>query len=231
VLARTVAVIVPVLNEERALPTLLTKLQALNGRAEIIFVDGGSTDATAQQLEQASLKQPIKWIAAPRGRAKQMNAGAAATNADTLLFLHADTTLPANALNLVDQAVSRGAVGGCFKVHIASPHFRLKLAAHIINLRSRLIASATGDQAIFVTRRAFDQLGGFRSELCEDLDLVQRLGAMGQFALVDACVQTSARRWEKNGINRTIALMWALRVGFHLGISPSTLRRFYNEPR
>ena len=102
------------------------------------------------------------------------------------------------------------------------------MAARLINLRSRLLPSATGDQAIFCTRSAFDAVGGFREiELCEDLDFVQRLSRHGRFALVDATVATSARRWQQNGINRTIALMWTLRLGYHLGVAPNMLARFY----
>jgi rSAM/selenodomain-associated transferase 2 len=225
-----VALVVPVLNEARLVEELACSLDALAHRAEVVVVDGGSTDGTRDQL--ASRARSFRVIDAPRGRARQMNVGARATSAPVLLFLHADTRLPDGAVELACDAVARGAVGGCFKLRIASADLRLKLAAHIINARSRFIHSATGDQAIFARRSTFEQLGGFRDlELCEDLDLTRRLRALGPIALVDAAVETSARRWERGGVSRTIALMWALRLSYHLGIDPSKLRRLYEDVR
>ncbi|MDB4965047.1 MAG: glycosyl transferase family 2, partial [Myxococcales bacterium] len=162
----------------------------------------------------------------------QMNAGARATAAPLLLFLHADTRLPACAFDAAERAIADGAVGGCFRVRIASADPRLKLASGIINLRSRLMASASGDQAIFVRRDVFVRIGGFREvALCEDLDLVRRVAKEGRFVLADGEVATSARRWRKYGVTRTIALMWALRLGYHLGVDPARLARFYADAR
>jgi rSAM/selenodomain-associated transferase 2 len=223
-----VAVIVPVLDELAQLPVLAAELERLSARAEVVVVDGGSTDGTRPALDRLG----VTVVDAPRGRARQMNAGARATSAPILVFLHADTRLPDGALDAVAAAIDAGAAGGCFRVRIDSPDPRLLLAARIINLRSRLWASATGDQAIFARRDLFDRLGGYRElQLCEDLDRVGRLRRHGRFVLADGEVATSARRWHGNGVLRTIALMWTLRLGYHLGVSPNRLARWYRDAR
>ena len=225
-----VALIVPVLDEARLLPSLSETLPRLARAAELVVVDGGSQDGSRDALLQLARAHDFRLLDAPRGRAAQMNAGAAATRAPVLLFLHADTRLPPDAIASAARAVAAGAVGGCFKLRITSDDPRLRLAAQLINLRSRLVPSATGDQAIFVARAAFDELAGFAAlPLCEDLDLVGRLRGLGRFALVDHTVETSARRWEAHGVARTIALMWALRLGYHLGVDPRTLHRLYGH--
>ena len=224
-----VAVIVPVLDELAELPALGGELARWQrAGAEVIVVDGGSTDGTRDALA----KLDVRVVDAPRGRARQMNAGARATSAPILLFLHADTRLPDGALDAIAAAIDGGAGGGCFRVRIDSRDRRLALAAAIINMRSRLIASATGDQAIFVRRDLFERLGGYRElALCEDLDLVGRLRRQARFALADGAVVTSARRWHGHGVVRTIALMWTLRLGYHLGVSPNRLARWYRDAR
>ncbi len=222
------AIIVPVLDELRQLPALAVQLRRLAADAEIAVVDGGSSDGTREALTALG----VAVVDAPRGRAQQMNAGARATRAPILLFLHADTRLPDGALAAVAAAIDAGAAGGCFRLRIDSRDPRLALAAHIINLRSRLLPSASGDQAIFVRRDLFDRLGGYRElALCEDLDLVARLRRHGRFVLADGEVATSARRWHAHGVTRTIALMWTLRLGYHLGVSPRLLARWYAHAR
>jgi rSAM/selenodomain-associated transferase 2 len=217
-----VSVIVPVLNEARVASALAERLRGLDA----IAVDGGSADGTRAQLEAHG----VRVIDAPRGRAQQMNAGARASSGDVFLFLHADTQLPQYAVDAAETAVRRGAVGGCFRLRIDSRDLRLRLAARIITWRSLLMPSASGDQAIFVARHAFLQLGGYREmDLCEDLDFVERLSRLGRFVCVGEYASTSARRWERNGISRTIALMWALRLGWHLGVPPATLGRLYRQ--
>jgi rSAM/selenodomain-associated transferase 2 len=223
------ALVVPVLNELHALSDVVAQLRAFGG-CEAVVVDGGSDDGTRERLGELASAGMVRVLDAARGRARQMNAGARATSAPALVFLHADTRLPSSAPESVARALAGGAVGGCFRLRIVSADWRLRLGAALINLRSRLMASAPGDQAIFVCRSAFDRIGGFRElALCEDLDLVGRLSALGRFQLLDAVVETSARRWEKNGVARTIALMWAIRIGYHLGVSPGRLGRLYGH--
>jgi len=222
-----VAVIVPVLDEIAAVPALVRGLAALDG-AEVLVVDGGSRDGTRAALAAHDLRV----LDAPRGRAAQMNAGARATAAPILLFLHADTRLPDGALAAVAAAIDTGAAGGCFRVRFDSPDPRLALAAGIINWRARRLASASGDQALFVRRDLFDALGGFAPlPLMEDLDLVARLRRAGRFVVADGVAVTSARRWHTHGVMRTIALMWTLRLGYHLGVSPALLARWYRDAR
>jgi rSAM/selenodomain-associated transferase 2 len=223
-----VAVVVPVLDEARLLGSLVPALDQLAGQAEVVVVDGGSRDGTREALAQGR----FRLIDAPRGRAVQMNAGARATSAPVLLFLHADTRLPPAGLAAITGAIDGGAVAGCFQLRIDSRDPRLRLASSIINLRSRLLPSASGDQGLFVRRDVFDAIGGYRPlALCEDLDLVARLAPRGRFACLNQTIETSARRWQRNGVNRTIALMWALRLGYHLGVDPATLQRLYGEAR
>ncbi|MEO6954022.1 MAG: TIGR04283 family arsenosugar biosynthesis glycosyltransferase [Polyangia bacterium] len=222
----SVALVVPVWNERDLLDSLCATIDRAKETCEVLVVDGGSTDGTCEALRERG----IRVLEAPRGRANQMNAGAAATTASTLLFLHADTRLPDGASAAVADAIEAGATAGCFKLHIESPDPRLRAAAAIINLRSRYLRSATGDQALFVRRDVFEQIGGYREvPLCEDLDLVRRLRGLGPFTQVDAVVCTSARRWERGGVARTIGLMWTLRLAWHLGIAPSFLQHFYRS--
>jgi rSAM/selenodomain-associated transferase 2 len=230
-----VALIVPVLDEARRAAALADELGRLAARAEVVIVDGGSRDGTPAELARALANSGgprPQLLHAARGRAAQMNAGARATLAPILLFLHADTRLPPRALDDVERAVAGGADAGCFRVRIESRDPRLKLAARIINLRSRLLPSATGDQAIFVRRELFERLGGYRElPLFEDMDLVARLGRAGRFVCLGGEVATSARRWQQHGVNRTIALMWTLRLLWHLGADPAALARWYRDAR
>lgn len=224
------AVVVPIRNEACAAPQLATRLGEALRHGEVVIVDGESEDQCGAALRQ--LAPGVRVIGARRGRARQMNAGAAATTAPILLFLHADTVLPAGAYAGIARAVAAGAGFGCFPVHIDSDDRRLQLASRIINLRSQLLCSATGDQAIWVRRDLFTAVGGFPEiDLCEDLALMRRLCGRAPFRLLDAPVTTSARRWQQGGVLRTIALMWTIRCGFHLGVDPNLLARFYAEVR
>jgi rSAM/selenodomain-associated transferase 2 len=222
------SVIVPVLNEET---TLAATLESARGAAvrEIIVVDGGSTDGT---VELARRHADLVCTAA-RGRAAQMNAGAAAAGGDVLLFLHADTLLPP----AFDAAVLGGladplAVGGRFDLHLVPGSPLLWLTAELINLRSRLTRCATGDQAIFVRRRVFEEMGGFPAlPLMEDVAFTTALKRRGRIACLHHRVRTSSRRWVRNGVVRTILLMWSLRLLFFLGVSPERLHAMYADTR
>ncbi|MBA3597285.1 MAG: TIGR04283 family arsenosugar biosynthesis glycosyltransferase [Methylibium sp.] len=223
------AIVMPVLDEAAVLPQALTRLQALRARGtEVIVADGGSQDASA------ALAQPLAdtVLAAPRGRARQMNGGAAAASSrdagDALLFLHADTLLPEATHELVAEALRRHAWGR-FDVHIEGRSPALRLVAALMNLRSRWSGMATGDQAIFMRRDAFDAVGGFPDQpLMEDIELSSRLKRrFGRPACLRATVSTSGRRWEQRGVWRTIALMWRLRLAYWLGTKPERLAEAY----
>jgi rSAM/selenodomain-associated transferase 2 len=220
------SIIVPALDEEAGIEPALRALSALRARgAEVIVVDGGSRDRTV------ALAQPLcdRLVTAPRGRAAQMNAGAGAAHGDVLLFLHADTRLPADADRLVLEGLARsGRPWGRHDVRIDGRHPLFPLIAAMMNLRSRLTGIATGDQAIFVAKTAFAAIGGFPDiALMEDIVLSRRLKRLGRPLCLTARVSTSARRWEKHGIVRTILTMWRLRLAFFLGAEPAKLAASY----
>ncbi len=221
----TLSIVIPVLNEADGIVAALRALAPLRSRgAEVIVVDGGSHDATVV------LARPLadQVLAAAAGRARQMNAGAASAQADMLLFLHADTQLPDGADHLVRRALVAGAPWGRFDVRISGRPFMLRVVAALMNLRSRWTGIATGDQAIFVTRAAFVQAGGFPDQpLMEDVEIARRLCAFGRPACLRTCVTTSGRRWETRGIWRTIFLMWRLRWRYWRGAPAQTLAEAY----
>jgi rSAM/selenodomain-associated transferase 2 len=222
------SIVIPALNEAAGLEATLQALQPLRLRGvELVLADGGSSDATP------TLAQP--WVDAvvdaPRGRALQMNAGAARARADVLLFLHADTRLPPLADVLVLQAVQRSDQGACwgrFDVRIEGRPWMLRVVAALMNLRSRASGIATGDQAIFITREAFERVGGFPEQpLMEDIEISRRLKRLGRPACLRTRVCTSGRRWEQRGVWRTIVLMWRLRWRYWRGESPARLAEAY----
>lgn len=218
-------IVVPALNEAAGIAATLQALAPLRARGvELLLADGGSSDGTADRA--------APWVdavvQAPRGRALQMNAGAARARADVLLFLHADTRLPAGADGLVLQALAAGACWGRFDVQIDGRPWMLRVVAALMNLRSRATGIATGDQAIFSTRAAFAQVGGFPVQpLMEDIELSRRLKRIAPPACLRARVLTSGRRWEQHGVWRTIFLMWRLRWRYWRGASPDSLARAY----
>ncbi|KAB2308268.1 glycosyltransferase [Betaproteobacteria bacterium SCN2] len=221
------SIVMPALNEAQHISAPLQALQAFRKEAvEIIVADGGSEDGTAAVA--AALADKV--IAAPRGRAPQMNAGAAVAAGDALLFLHADTRLPGNACTLIAQALQHNDWGR-FNVSIEGRSRWLPLVAGMMNLRSRLSGIATGDQAMFVTRAAFDAVGGFPEQpLMEDIELSRRLKRIGKPACLRETVSTSGRRWDRDGAWRTILLMWRLRFDYWRGEPASRLaQRYYPD--
>jgi rSAM/selenodomain-associated transferase 2 len=225
--AMTLSVVVPTLDEERNLPATLRAARQ-PGADELIVVDGGSRDGTLAVA--AALADRV--LVAPRGRARQMNAGASAARGDVLLFVHADTCLPAGYPGAVRRALAAGAVGGRFDVRLDAPGLAYRAIGTLINLRSRLTRVATGDQAIFVRRSVFERLGGFPPvPLMEDVALARALKRTGRVACLGETVVTSARRWQQHGVLRTVLLMWALRLAYYAGVPPSRLARGYDDAR
>jgi rSAM/selenodomain-associated transferase 2 len=220
------AIIVPVLDEAAIIVGALQALAPLRNRgAELIVVDGGSRDATAE-LAAAHADRVIRTA---RGRAAQMNAGARVARADALLFLHADTRLPQDADRLVLCALANNEWGR-FDVRIEGRSPLLAVIARLINWRSRLTGIATGDQAMFVARRVFAEVGGFPEiPLMEDIALSRRLKRIARPACLNAQVATSGRRWERGGVLRTMLLMWRLRLAFFFGADPAALAKRYGH--
>ncbi|MBI4487582.1 MAG: TIGR04283 family arsenosugar biosynthesis glycosyltransferase [Deltaproteobacteria bacterium] len=196
---------------------------------EIIVVDGGSTDKT----RDIAAKERVMIVTSPRGRARQMNHGARLACGDVFLFLHADSRLPLSATSDILSALEDPrCVGGRFDVRLDDERWMFWLIGNLISLRSRLTQVATGDQAIFVRRRVFEEIGGFLDiPLMEDIAFSRMLKKKGRVACLKSRVVTSARRWEIEGIWRTILKMWLLRLLFLAGVSPFRLRRFYGDAR
>jgi rSAM/selenodomain-associated transferase 2 len=219
------SIVVPALDEAGGIVATLSALQPLRERgAEVIVVDGGSRDGTAA----LAAAHADAVIVSPRGRARQMNAGAAAAHGENLLFLHADTRLPERADALIIRALDAGSAWGRFDVIIEGRPAMLKVVAWMMNRRSRWTGIATGDQAIFVRRSVFDALGGFPDQpLMEDIELSRRLCRIGPPACLRERVSTSGRRWEARGVWRTIFLMWRLRWRYWRGESPAALAQAY----
>jgi rSAM/selenodomain-associated transferase 2 len=218
----TLAIVMPVLNEAPRLAAALQALQPLRTRGvQLIVVDGGSSDDSVAVAQSGA----DTVLSAPRGRGAQMNVGALASTAELLIFLHADTQLPDQADALVRRALRpRRAAWGRFDVHIDSAVSLLRVVGWAMNLRSRWTGIATGDQAIFVKREVFVQLGGFADQpLMEDIDLCTRLKQHSPPVCLSQQVITSGRRWERHGPWRTIWLMWRLRAAYFFGADPAQL--------
>jgi rSAM/selenodomain-associated transferase 2 len=226
----SLSIIMPALDEAEVIVAALTALQPLRARgSEVIVVDGGSSDDTA------ALARPLADVvlSAPRGRALQMNAGAAAATREILLFLHADCRPPESADRLIVEGLRRARTGwGRFDVQIAGLHPLLRAVESLMNARSRLTGIATGDQGLFVTRTLFDAAGGFPEiPLMEDVEFTRRLKRYGPPLCLRHRVTVSARRWEKHGVARTILLMWRLRLAYWAGRDPAALAAQYAPHR
>ncbi|ERL55820.1 Glycosyl transferase, family 2 [Psychrobacter aquaticus CMS 56] len=230
------SIIIPLLNEADNLPQLIAHVTTLQpAPQQVILVDGGSMDGSvtiAENLLKASLEtaqSAIDWqvVESAAGRARQMNTGAKLATGDVLLFLHADTQLPMDAINEVQEAMLQYDWGR-FDVRLDSPHPLLKIVGIMINKRSRLVSIATGDQAIFIKKSVFERLGGYPDQpLMEDIELCKRLKKIARPACLHSKVTTSARRWQQHGNFRTIFLMWHLRFDYWRGVAPDVLKQRY----
>jgi rSAM/selenodomain-associated transferase 2 len=221
-----ISIIIPALNEETALSQNLPKLQIYRERGhEIILVDGGSHD------QSLLVARPLvdRYIQTVKGRAHQMNEGADVAKNDTLLFLHADTGLPDSAdVSILGALDSAEHLWGRFNVSFSNKKFMFKVISSAMNIRSAMTGIATGDQAIFVNKRTFEDVGFFdRIPLMEDVALSKKLLKHSRPCCLQETVKTSSRRWEKHGIYKTILLMWRLRLAYFLGTSPGKLADQY----
>jgi rSAM/selenodomain-associated transferase 2 len=223
-LSKQLSIIIPALNEAAGIEATLRPLQPLREQGhEIIVANGGSEDATV------ALATPLcdRLVHAPRGRARQMNEGARYACGNYLLFLHADSVLPDYAPSLISTAL-QSHTWGRFDVRLSGRHWLLRIIEFMMNLRSRLTGIATGDQAIFVMRGLFEELGGYPDlALMEDIELSKQLKRHGPPACLKQKVLTSSRRWEARGILKTVLLMWRLRLAYFFGIHPEQLHRHY----
>jgi len=228
-----VSVIIPARNEAEIIAATVRSAREA-GADEVIVVDGESRDGTPDAA------QPIAdaVILSSSGRARQMNAGATASKGEILLFLHADTSMASESVAAVREAMAReGVLGGAFSVYLEvsadAPLLRkaaLRLTSRMINLRARLLRAYTGDQAIFLRRDIFDEIGAYPEiPLMEDVELSRRLTRRGKTVLLPVPVTTSARRWEEHGTLRTILLMWGLRLAYLLGMPPARCADLYGR--
>jgi len=220
-----ISVIIPCLNEAMICVPRLRALQPLRLQGhELILVDGGSTDGTL--MLSGSLVD--RTLVSRPGRALQMSLGAEVASGDVLRFLHLDSRLPADADSQVLRQAMDGPGWGRFDVGLSGNRPMFRIIERMMNLRSRLTGMVTGDQGMFVQRSLFDRVGGFpRIALMEDLAISRRLKHIARPACLQARIITSSRRWERDGVWRTIGLMWFLRTAYHLGADPEWLARLY----
>lgn len=218
------SIIIPTLNEQDGIEKFLMALQPFRQQSELILADGGSTDRTI------TLASP--WvdliINCPQGRAIQMNQAASHARGDSLIFIHADTFLPENALSIIQSSLSQKKLWGRFNIELVGRSPLLKVIGLLMNYRSKWTGIATGDQVIFVTKALFNTVGHYPNiALMEDIALCSKLKQYGPPACIKAKVHSSARRWEQFGLIKTILLMWSLRLRYYFGTHPDILAQLY----
>ena len=229
--ALSLAVVIPLIDERKQLPALVEQLKEL-APEQIIFVDGGSTDGTLEWIEQNAVSDQIHLISSTAGRAKQMNLGASAANQDVLLFLHADTVLPANAKQDICYSSTQEGHWGRFDVTFDDSSLAMNVIAFFMNCRSRLTNVSTGDQAMFIHQQLFDRVGGFDDiALMEDVAMSKKLRSIVKPINSSLKVVTSARRWKTHGVIKTVLTMWAYRFAYFVGVSPDRLAQGYRKVR
>lgn len=222
---RSVAVLIPALNEERRIAACVESARAA-GATEVVVSDAGSDDRTAEIATAAG----AKVLSSVRMRSRQLNAAAAGCSSDALIFLHADTTLPSGAALLAADALNSGNIFGGFRISFTERESRLRIAEVMINLRTQLTRCPWGDQAQFLSRETFLRLGGFREiPMMEDYDLAIRMKRQGPTVVLPQKVQTSGRRFLKKGVLRTAATNWRIILAYRLGTDPAELERIYRK--
>lgn len=219
-----ISIIIPVLNEEQRVKALLEQLQIYRQQGhEVIVVNGGSDDETV------SISKPLadKVITSDSGRAKQMNKGVAESTNEVLWFLHADTSIPENAIEAIQESIIK-CEWGRFNIKLSGSHILFRIIEKMINVRSCVSGIATGDQGIFVKRKIFESIDGYSDiPLMEDVALSKKLKKISHSKCIKEMLTTSSRRWEKNGIIKTILLMWHLRFLYWIGVTPDKLAKLY----
>lgn len=220
------AVIVPTLDEEECLERTLPLLAGLGD--ELVVSDGGSSDGTVELAR----RHGALVVEGGRGRGPQLNRGAAATRAEVMLFLHADTLPPPGAAEAIRRAVASGAEGGGFRLEFETTNAWMRLGTRLVSLRTRLTRIPLGDQGQFVTRATFEEMGGYRDwPILEDLDFARRLRRCHRLVILPLAMKTSDRRYLRRGIARTVAVNWLIWLLYALGVSPHRLARLYRDVR
>ena len=222
-----ISVIIPILNEAKILEKTLSQLQPELGPHELIVVDGGSTDTSVRIAEKYG-----RVVISERGRAKQLNAGAAAATGDILIFLHADIWLEQEAFVAVATAISSDYVGGGFRQKIDGECVLYRLIEIAGDIRGRYLKVFYGDSGIFLARTDFEKIGGFPDvPILEEMEFSKSLRRLGKTTLLTPCIHISARRWEAWGIVRTTLNNWVIILLYFLGVSPEKLARLYSHIR
>ena len=220
------AVIIPALDEESSLSRTLPLVLGLGD--ELVVSDGGSADGTAA----AAARLGARVVEGAHGRGPQLNRGAEATEAEILLFLHADSLPPDGAVEAIRRAVAAGAEGGGFEVRFEGGRAASRLGSRLVNLRTRFTKLPLGDQGQFVTRAVFEELGGYRDwPILEDLDFARRLRRRGRLVILPLPMRTSFRRYQQRGVVRTVVVNWLIWLLYALGVSPHRLARLYRDVR
>ncbi len=228
-MSRSISIIIPVYREAEGIRGVISRVQALGTWAEIIVVDGDPSGSTVDEIE---LEDVIR-IRCRKGRAAQLNAGAAIANGEVLVFLHADTVLPSGAIGEIDTALAgEELAGGCFDLELDDSSFLLRFYSRVINLRTRWLRIPVGDQAIFLMKDVFHAVGGYADlPILEEVDLMWRIKRRGwRIRVVSDPVVVSARRFQREGPLRRIALNTMIGVLYYLGVSPTRLERLYRDP-